>query len=296
MAKKPATATEKKSTKKDAEKIPSRRAVKTAVAAATAKLREKDVKIPNTTEETVLVADLRKHPRNYKSHPPDQLSHIADSLKANGFYKNVVISKDGTILAGHGVVEAAQTIGLKKIPVRRMPYGPEDPRAIKIVIGDNELGLLAERDDRMLTELLKDIKDKDVSLLGTGFDEKMFAALVMVSRPASEIRDMNEAAEWVGMPDYKDGETQIKLVITFKSEEDRKAYCKKTGAKIDKIAGLTWSTRWPWTDREDASSVRFATKPPEEGTDANGRTDTPDAKKLSSKKKDAAAPKDAAAE
>lgn len=249
------------------------------------KAAEADSPIAILGEEQAELETLRPHPRNYKNHPDDQLDHIAASLRENGFYKNVVIARDGTILAGHGVVQAAKRVGLKRVPVRRLDVNPTDPRALKIVAGDNEIGRLAETDDRALTLMLKDIKESDLSLLGTGFDEKMLAALVMVSRPAAEIRDFNEAAEWVGMPDYKDGETLIKLVITFKNEEDRKKYCEKTGAKIDKIAGLTWSTRWPWTDREDASSVRFATKSPEEGTDANGRTDTPDAKKLSKKTK-----------
>lgn len=214
------------------------------------------------TRETEIVAasSLKPHPRNYRSHPDDQLLHIGESLKLHGFYRNVVITRDGTILAGHGVVEAAKRVGIADIPVFRLDLDPDDPKAIKVVVGDNELGRFAENNDRMLTELLKEIADVDpAGLLGTGYDEKQLAALLLVTRPATEIRNLDEAAEWVGMPEYDEGSAQIKLVVTFKTEEDRKRFVDDHDLRVDKIAGLTWSTRWPWTEREDVAGIRFET-------------------------------------
>ena len=67
----------------------------------------------NTHEaEMTPVSDLKPHPRNYKDHPDDQLEHIIESIKSTGFYRNIVIAQDGTILAGHGVVAAAKKMGL----------------------------------------------------------------------------------------------------------------------------------------------------------------------------------------
>jgi hypothetical protein len=211
--------------------------------------------------EVVEASALKAHPRNYKTHPDDQLEHIAESIRQHGYYKNIVVARDGTILAGHGVWEAAtKKLGHDRIPVRRLKLDPNSPAALKIVAADNELGLFAERDDRKLTEMLREIKDADTTgLLGTGYDDKMLAALLLNTRPASEIRSIDEAAEWTGMPDYEPGGIPIKLVITFKNEKERKKFVDEQKMKIDKIAGLTWSTRWPWTEREDASSVRFET-------------------------------------
>src|SRR4051812_4918873 len=79
--------------------------------------------------EMVNVADLKPHPKNYHAHPEDQLTHLIESLEANGFYRNVVIAKDGTILAGHGIVQAAEKVALKQVPVIRLNVGPEDPKA-----------------------------------------------------------------------------------------------------------------------------------------------------------------------
>jgi hypothetical protein len=209
-------------------------------------------------------ASLKPHPKNYRTHPEDQLRHIGESLKQNGFYRNVVIAKDNTILAGHGVIEAAALVGITKIPCYRLPIESDSPSAMKILASDNELPRFAESDDRALSEILRGIALEDPSgLLGTGYEPMMLANLVMVTRPASEISDFNAAAEWLGMPEYESGEDLFKLTITFRTIADRAQYVKEQGIKIDKIVGVSsWSTRWPWTDQEDASSIRFVTNKP----------------------------------
>lgn len=209
--------------------------------------------------ESVSLAELKSHPRNYKKHPEEQLEHLAASLKQHGFYKNIVIARENTILAGHGIAEAAKKVGFTNVPVRRVPLDPLHPLALKILAADNELPKFAETDDRMLTEILREIRAQEDmgGLLGTGYDDQQLAALAMVTRPASEIADIDEAREWVGMPEYEAGEPQIKLVLTFKSEKLRKKFVDDHKMKVDKIAGLTWSSRWPPTANEDTSSLRF---------------------------------------
>lgn len=209
--------------------------------------------------ETIPIAALQNHPRNYREHPDDQLEHIIKSIKDNGFYRNIIIAQDNTILAGHGVVKAAGKMGLTEVPVRRLPLTPDDPRALKVLAGDNEMGHLAEIDDRALSELLKEINELDVDgLLGTGFDEMMLANLVLVTRPATEIADFNEAAEWVGLPGYDNDETsKIRIIVTFKSVEDRLEFTNSINLRIDKRESLVWSTRWPFTERTDTASIRF---------------------------------------
>jgi hypothetical protein len=217
--------------------------------------------------EVVRLDSLRPHPRNYKRHPDDQLEHIAASIRQHGWYRNIVTARDGTILAGHGVALAAEKkLGLTEVPIFRLPVDPESPAALKILASDNELGKFAETDDRALSELLREVKETDVDgLLGTGFDETMLAGLVLVTRPASEIADFDEAAHYVGMPEYDPGEKQFKLVVTFPTEADREAFVAQHGIRIDKKVQATWGTRWPFTEREDVATLRF-----KEGSAAEG--------------------------
>lgn len=209
--------------------------------------------------ETVDIGTLRPHPRNYRSHPQDQLDHIVQSIKEHGFYRNVVVARDGTILAGHGVVQASKQLGLKQIPVIRVDVDPDSPKALKIVTGDNEVSRLAEIDDRLLSELLKEIKETDTDgLFGTGYDEKMLANLVMVTRPMSEIRDINQAAEWVGMPEFVPQSDPIKLVIQFDDEEMRKRFMAQNGLETIHMAhNKTWSTWYPERPKANPSSMMY---------------------------------------
>lgn len=204
---------------------------------------------------------LKSHPKNYKRHPDEQLDHIAKSIEEHGFYRNVVVARDYTILAGHGVVQAVRRMGMfgpATVPVIRLDVDPLDPRALKVLTGDNELGKLAEQDDRLLTEILKDVFD-GADLLGTGFDPQSLAALVMVSRPVEEVRDKNEAAEWVGMPEYDAGGDLFKLNVNFTSAADRDAFVEKFGINVRKKFDTgSWSAWWPDRERMDVGSVLFA--------------------------------------
>lgn len=223
--------------------------------------------VPST--QRVPIDLVKPHPRNYRAHPEDQLEHIRESIRVNGIYRNVIVAQDYTILAGHGLVQALRSMGAKTVPVLKLSVAPNDPKALKVLAGDNEVGKLGEINDRALTEMLKEVLDSD-GLLGTGFNEEQLAALLFVTRPASEIKDEQAAAHWVGLPEYDEkGETVWKLVISFPNEEARLEFTKVAGVKVDKIAGKTWSTRWPWSEREDAASVRFeASQTPPDSNEA----------------------------
>ena len=75
---------------------------------------------PQLLVEVVALDSLTGHPRNYRIHPPDQLLHIKQSLQDHGQYRNVVISQDSTILAGHGVWLAAKELGWQQLSVIRL--------------------------------------------------------------------------------------------------------------------------------------------------------------------------------
>lgn len=203
--------------------------------------------------QKVKIADLTEHPRNYKTHPDDQVAHLGESILEHGFYRNVVIARDGTILAGHGVVLAATKVGLDEVPAVRLDLDPNEPQALKILAGDNELPRFAVVDDRALTEMLKEISEESATgLLGTGYDEMVLANLLMVTRHTSEISGIDAAAEWTGMPDYEPAGDSFKFIVTFTTEADRNAFMEKY--KMREVVAITHGTPkaisgiWPIPD------------------------------------------------
>lgn len=190
-----------------------------------------DEEAGNGEIETVRIDDLKSHPRNYRNHPPDQIEHLVASIKQNGFYKNIVIARDGTILAGHGAVEAAKKVGLVEVPARRLDVDPESSEAIRVLTGDNELLRFAEIDDRELTELLRQLAQEEEGLLGTGYDEMMLANLVKVTRFEQEIANVDAAAEWIGLPDYTPEEETLKVAVSFRCEDDRQRFLDEFGLR-----------------------------------------------------------------
>jgi len=135
--------------------------------------------------EVVPLASLKPHPRNYKKHPAEQLKHLCASLRQYGQFRNVVVARDSTILAGHGVVLAMAKLGWEEATVVRLDLDPASPKALKLVALDNELPKFAETDDRMLTELLREVAAAD-GLLGTGFDDRSLTELTGDFLPGGE--------------------------------------------------------------------------------------------------------------
>jgi hypothetical protein len=199
---------------------------------------------------------LKEHPRNYKEHPEEQLKHIIKSIEEHGFYRNIVVANDNTILAGHGVYLASKSLGLDVIPAIKIDIEPNSSKALKILTSDNEITNLAIVDDRELSNVLKDILDEDLDLTGTGFDEAQLSALIYTTRPSNEIENLDEADEWVGILDHEQRNEVISVVIKFDNEEDREDFCEQHELTyFNNKRGKVWSTWYPVREREDIASV-----------------------------------------
>lgn len=192
--------------------------------------------------------DLKPHPRNYQEHPEDQLEHLTQAITQHSFYKNIVVARDLTILAGHGAWLAARASGMTTIPAVRLDLDPFSPEALKIIAADNEISRFAARDDRSLTELLKEVRETDAfGLAGTGYDEMILSNLLMVTRPKSEVEDFDAAAEWIGLPDYEAKLPMIRLIINFETPAEREQFIATSfdGHVSKRTSIYTWSAHWP---------------------------------------------------
>lgn len=127
--------------------------------------------------ELVKISELVPYERNARTHSDHQVEQIAASMKEFGFTNPILIDDDLGIIAGHGRMMAAQSVGLVEVPVVRLSHlTPTQRRAY--VLADNQLALNAGWDTDLLPLELGELFDAgfDVDLLG--FDEKQVASML----------------------------------------------------------------------------------------------------------------------
>ena len=118
--------------------------------------------------EPMPVAGLRTHPGNPRTHSKKQVRQIADSIRRFGFTNPVLIGEDGSIIAGHGRVEAAKLLGLDSVPTVRLAHLNAAQRRA-YVLADNKLALNAGWDRELLAIELQGLVDIDFDVEVTGF-------------------------------------------------------------------------------------------------------------------------------
>src|SRR5438132_886984 len=86
--------------------------------------------------------------RNARTHTPEQIDQIAASIREWGWTNPVLVTEEGTIVAGHGRVLGAKKLGLAEIPVM-VAIGWTEAQIRAYGIADNKLALNAGWDDAM---------------------------------------------------------------------------------------------------------------------------------------------------
>jgi DNA modification methylase len=117
------------------------------------------------------IETLVPHPSNARTHSRHQIRQLADSIKAFGFTNPVLIDHKNTIIAGHGRVAAAQTLGMDRVPTIRLECLSENEiRAY--VLADNKLAERAGWDKEILAIELQHLMtlDNDLDITVTGFE------------------------------------------------------------------------------------------------------------------------------
>jgi len=117
------------------------------------------------------IAHLKLDSKNPRIHSRKQIRQIARSIKAFGFNVAVLINAEGTVIAGHGRILAAQMLGWTEVPTICLEHLTE-AQARAFMIADNRLTENSCWDDRLLAEQLKELSvlDLDFELDATGFD------------------------------------------------------------------------------------------------------------------------------
>lgn len=125
---------------------------------------------PATHPEQRRTADLLPYARNARTHTKAQVAKIAASIREWGWTIPVLIDEKNTILAGHGRIQAAQTLGIENVPCI-VARGWTEAQKRAYVLADNQLTLSGDWDMAALAAELSDLTAFDFDLALTGFSE-----------------------------------------------------------------------------------------------------------------------------
>lgn len=125
---------------------------------------------------------LGAYSNNSRTHTPEQVQQICNSIKEFGFTNPVLIDQYDGIIAGHCRVEAAKKLDIQKIPCIVLSHLSNTQKKAYI-IADNKLALNADWDFKILQEEFQALIDDDFNLELLGFDIDEIAELMPPPEP-----------------------------------------------------------------------------------------------------------------
>lgn len=137
------------------------------------------------TMQTVRIEDLKAYPNNARTHSKRQIREIAASIQRFGFCNPVLIDESNQIIAGHGRVKAAQSLGMAEIPVVRISHLDAVAKRAYI-LADNKLALKAGWDREILAIELQSLANEGFEIEITGFQTSEVDVLLDEVHDASD--------------------------------------------------------------------------------------------------------------
>ena len=116
------------------------------------------------------VEKIKKYSKNARTHSAEQVAQIAASISEFGFTNPLLIDEAGSLIAGHGRLEAALSLGMADVPTIMLTGLSENQRRA-YVLADNKIALNAGWDEELLHAELESLRDLDFNLELLGWDE-----------------------------------------------------------------------------------------------------------------------------
>lgn len=117
------------------------------------------------------VESLIPYANNSRTHDDDQIEKLKNSITEFGFTNPILIDADGVLIAGHGRLMAANSLGLKEVPCIELGHLNESQRRA-YVIADNRIALDSGWDQDALAKELEFLEGNEFNLDLLGFDNE----------------------------------------------------------------------------------------------------------------------------
>lgn len=182
------------------------------------------------------INELKKHKKNARTHSDAQIAQIVNSINEFGWTNPILIDENDIIIAGHGRLEAAETLELDKVPCIVLS-GLTETQKRAYLIADNQLALNAGWDIDLLQSEIEALKlnDFDISLLG--FNDEDFQGVIIGSNDVETChgnsKDGNPYAKNVATPLYEPTGSKPVYEKMYNTEKFNKLLQKIKNSNID---------------------------------------------------------------
>nr|DAH99293.1 MAG TPA: ParB protein [Caudoviricetes sp.] len=143
------------------------------------------------------MTEIKFDKRNYRKHDDKNKSLIRKSLEECGAGRSIVIDNDGEIIAGNGIYEQAQKLGLKTkiietdgsdlVVVKRTDLNTDDEKRKQLAVMDNSTS---------------DSSEFDLELLQVDFDEEVLESMGLEIPSVEEEKKESKYTRKVTVPIY----------------------------------------------------------------------------------------------
>lgn len=179
--------------------------------------------------EDVPIDAIVPYAMNAKMHSQQQIAAVAGSIKEFGFCNPVLLDKEGTIIAGHCRVLAAQVLGRETVPCIRLLHLTDDQRRAYI-IADNRLSEVGASWDYDMLRL--EMESIDFSKFD-GLKAEDFSFPVMGSEKTGGTPEKDEELPDPGITGEDDRTGSI--VLLYDNDSERQLWADRIGIDGDKV-------------------------------------------------------------
>jgi hypothetical protein len=185
-----------------------------------------------------------KNPRVIKDYKFHKLVNSIKQFPQMLKIRPIIIDENNIILGGNMRYKACIEAGLNEIYIYKENHLTEKQKQEFIVKDNVNFG------------------DWDWDILGnewktTELDEWGLDVWQNTDDNIELINKGDEFSEWVGMPEFEASEKDIKIIITFDTEEAREKYANENNMQFSVKAQKAWSTSYPFKKTQDLKNLKY---------------------------------------
>lgn len=122
------------------------------------------------TIEYTTINSIKTNEHNCRTHSPEQVDQIAESIKVFGFTNPLLVDGNGKLIAGEGRYWAAKKLKLSSVPVIRLTHLNETQKQAYL-IADNKIALNSGWNVHLLAAEIMKLQDAGFDMDAIGFSD-----------------------------------------------------------------------------------------------------------------------------